>query len=363
MLGVIVASAGLARAHSYSVAYLEVEIAPDARGADVRLRVNAMDLAEVLGLPADSAATPDDIAARGDRLIRYGLEHIELRSGAQPCAAGDAAVRAVRETEWFAELRWRASCPEPLGELVVDYDVFFELDPNHTGLLTVIAPDGERATAPLTNGAARFVWELGAPPPSGLGAFFVEGLRHIAFGYDHVAFLLALLLAAAVTGSRREGYVPRGVSRGLRYTGAIVTSFTVAHSLTLIAAALGWVRLPGALVESVIALSIVYVAVENLIRPQAKRRWLVTFAFGLVHGLGFASSLEKLLPPEAVIGPLLSFNVGVEAGQLVIAAVCFPVLHVIAARAGADTYRRVVVLPVSVALAVFGAVWFVQRVQ
>ena len=135
--------------------------------------------------------------------------------------------------------------------------------------------------------------------------FFLWGMHHIFVGYDHIAFLLALLLAA----------------RRLRSMLKIVTSFTVAHSLTLLLAAMDVIRLPGAVTESLIAASIVYVAAENYFIQEGRYRWMLTFAFGLVHGLGFSSVLRaRLQDIGSILVPVVSFNLGVEAGQIAIPA-------------------------------------------
>jgi hydrogenase/urease accessory protein HupE len=141
--------------------------------------------------------------------------------------------------------------------------------------------------------------------------FLVLGIEHIVTGYDHLAFLLALLLAGG----------------SLRRNAKIITSFTVAHSLTLALATLGLVNISPDVVEPVIAASVVFVGLENLVARRLTARWLVTFVFGLVHGLGFASALRELGIRGAgarVAIPLLSFNLGVELAQIAIAAVVLP---------------------------------------
>jgi len=143
--------------------------------------------------------------------------------------------------------------------------------------------------------------------------FLALGIEHILTGYDHLAFLLAVLL----TG-------------GSLYSNArIITSFTIAHSFTLALATFGVVTIPSTLVEPLIAASIVFVGIENLVHRQVAARWLVTFGFGLIHGLGFASILRELgigaMGTQAAI-PLLSFNLGVELAQVSIAALILPLV-------------------------------------
>jgi hydrogenase/urease accessory protein HupE len=186
--------------------------------------------------------------------------------------------------------------------------------------------------------------DLHASPTIGWGAFVLMGAEHILSGPDHLLFLIALL----------------ALSRSLWSTVKIVTGFTVAHSITLSLATLGWVELPSNIVEPFIAASIVWVAVENLIASQSdSRRWLLATSFGLVHGLGFASALLELgLPRGALVPALIGFNVGVEIGQLLFVAIAVPLITW-ASRPG-----RLEWLPKAMSLgaAGFGMVWLIQRV-
>lgn len=147
------------------------------------------------------------------------------------------------------------------------------------------------------------------------GAFLWLGIQHIWTGYDHLLFLFALLV----------------VCRSFRSIVWIVTSFTLAHSLTLALATLELVHLPARIVEPLIAVTIVFVGVENLISRGAepKGRWALTFGFGLIHGFGFASVLRDLgvgAGGQGLAMPLFSFNLGVEMGQMAIAAAVMPVV-------------------------------------
>ncbi|HET9622382.1 MAG TPA: HupE/UreJ family protein, partial [Kofleriaceae bacterium] len=148
----------------------------------------------------------------------------------------------------------------------------------------------------------------------------------------------------------------------LRRTATIITAFTVAHSLSLIAASLGWLALPGRFVESMIAFSILYTAIENIARPDVRWRFALTFGFGLVHGLGFASVLQEMLPPDHVIAPLLGFNLGVELGQLVIVVIALPLAWLAARELGAGRYRRRVLPALSIAIAAIALKWLIERV-
>lgn len=179
----------------------------------------------------------------------------------------------------------------------------------------------------------------------GQGArFFVLGIEHILIGFDHLAFLLALLVAGG----------------GLRRAIATITAFTVAHSITLAAAALGVLRLPSLSVEIAIAGSIVWVALENLLRRgrPAVHRWPVAFVFGLVHGLGFANVLADLQVGGAdILTPLLTFNLGVEVGQTAFAAVAVPLIALAARRPGGRWLPTIV----SIGIGLAGLFWLWER--
>jgi hydrogenase/urease accessory protein HupE len=177
------------------------------------------------------------------------------------------------------------------------------------------------------------------------GDFFTLGMRHILTGYDHLLFLFGLLVVGMSLGSAAR----------------IITSFTVAHSITLALATFGLVRLSPAVVEPLIALSITYVGFENILRRNLDRRWLLTFAFGLIHGLGFASVLREMGVGATAAGalrPLLAFNLGVETGQIGIAGMALPLILYAGRRPGPALYLRPVA---SVGVIAMGTWWLFQR--
>jgi hydrogenase/urease accessory protein HupE len=183
-----------------------------------------------------------------------------------------------------------------------------------------------------------------AEQPQTFRDFLGLGIEHILIGFDHIAFLLALLLAG---GSMREAF-------------KIISSFTAAHSITLALATLNLVTLPSSIVEPLIAVSIVYVGLENLLRKERNHRWMLTFGFGLIHGFGFASVLQEIgIGKSAGVAlPLLSFNLGVELGQIAIAALVLPVVWKL------HQQPRFVLryLPAcSILIAIAGGYWLIER--
>lgn len=185
-------------------------------------------------------------------------------------------------------------------------------------------------------------------PPPGLGRYFLMGIEHILTGYDHLLFLFALVVAC----------------RSVRPMLVIVTAFTLAHSITLALAALEIVKLPSMWVEAFIALSIVFVGLENVfLKVRPGRRAVLTFVFGLVHGMGFASALKEIglgANGQSVLGPLVSFNLGVESGQLALVAIVLPILLWLRKR---PAFEKWAVPVMSGLVIVMGAIWFVERVR
>ena len=227
-------------------------------------------------------------------------------------------------------------------------DVPKRLANGHRELLTVRAPDGRVVLERLLDahsGDAAVDLKTVAARRQAAGEFLGLGLRHILGGYDHLLFLVALLL---------------GVCR-LRSVVTTVTAFTLAHSVTLSLAVLGFVAAPPALVEPLIAASIVFVGIENLVRDPGASRWKLTFAFGLVHGFGFAGALRDLGIGQgggAIALPLACFNLGVEAGQIAVVAALWPIISALDSR---PAWRLRFAQATSLAVAVAGVFWLVER--
>ena len=204
---------------------------------------------------------------------------------------------------------------------------------DHTGALTPVPGDSNGIAS--SRPAKQSLW-------ANIGQFILLGIGHILTGYDHIAFLLALIV----------------IGLSIREVLKIITAFTVAHSITLLLAALHIVSLSSRIVESVIAFSICYVALENLLKKKVNYRWLVTFGFGLVHGFGFASVLQELIVGKAnLLVSVVSFNLGVELGQLMIFLVMLPVLHLLKNK----LEFRIVTVGTSLAIFLLGFTWLIER--
>lgn len=362
-------------AHSPSTAWLRVEVGE----SEVRLAYEASwaDLDAVLELDSDG----DGQLTWGEVQDRQAGIEAALRAGLKVLAAGHAVIpgsvelRVDSEREGgLAVLRWAAPLPRTArGDVEVHADLLMDVDALHRLLVKVSWEAGTVSTAVLSPESREARFEAGKPTTS-LAGFVHEGVVHILEGYDHLAFLLALLLPA-VFRRGPSGWQPAeawwpvvgGVLK-------VVTAFTVAHSVTLALGTLGWVQLPSRWVEAVIAGSIGVAAVGNLWvwwggvdqtdgtdqTDRADRSaWLMALGFGLVHGFGFAGVLGDLgVSGLAMAGPLLGFNAGVELGQVACVALFLPVAYL----ARRTRFYRVGVLATgSAALLGLAGFWFLER--
>lgn len=306
-------------AHQASTVYVTLVI--DGRNVSLEVRLSSGDLGEPSGLSPLVVPTRAQFVHRTARASDYVQRRIHVRLGAITCPLAAAGTRMSPQpdrTERFSvTFALHARCSRQIDSLALRDDLFFDIDPRHQALVSVRAFGGTQQHVLLAGRREMVV--VGTPSRLAQARDYVFlGVGHILTGYDHLAFLLALLILAA-TRPRREG-----VAQVL----AVVTAFTVAHSITLALAVTDLVRLPTRAVECAIAASIAWVALENVLRASVRVRWPVTFAFGLVHGLGFASALaETGLPSRGTALALVSFNVGVEAGQLGVVALAFPMLR------------------------------------
>ncbi|MBI4696354.1 MAG: HupE/UreJ family protein [Gammaproteobacteria bacterium] len=278
-------------------------------------------------------------------LVTAISEHLHFKSAGRDCAAGPGRLLPNNGASVSVSASVDFVCPGPIATLAVRDDLFDVTGTDLHTLAKVSSPAGTQQFAFATETrAAEFRIMEAQASSAGAASFLTLGIEHILTGYDHLLFLLALLL-------RAEGWV-----QVLK----VITAFTLAHSVTLALAVLGLVTLPGALVEATIAASIAYVAAENLLAKTAlSRRWMVSFTFGLVHGFGFSSVLREIgLPKENLALALFNFNLGVELGQAAAVAVVLPMLTWAAKRAWHERAMRAV----SAVVCAIGVGLFVSRI-
>jgi HupE / UreJ protein len=327
-----------ARAHITATGLAVISVA----GATIeyRLTVGGAELPERAATLV--AAAVDGEASSVERLGTMLRTRVAFRVDGSPCPPGHGRIQGSRLGDGRVTLSMTFRCPSPPGRLSIRDDWAEEFG-EHYRTIARLQLDGATREVVFTPQTRETSVEAGRRHVSPVGGFFRLGVEHILGGYDHLLFLAALLL--------RGG--------GLASLLKIITAFTVAHSLTLALAVLGVFTVPSRLVEPVIAASIVWVAVENVVRREAaSTRWIVSFAFGLVHGFGFAAALDPLaLPARRLALALLGFNLGVEAGQACVVAMLVPLLATMRHAA----WEPRVIRGASIVVALVGLVWLVER--
>ena len=336
--------------HAHEIGLSVVELRVDKQHVSVQL---TFAQSEVEALVAGEKRIPGDPTPDAQNSARTGLEALAL--SALEVTLDERLLRASEvavHPEPNNTVQFRLAFPISAGSrLGVRSTLPARLTPGHRQFLVVRSKAGQTLAERILDGKSdTFAVDLARlssseARPGPFRQFLVLGVEHILTGYDHVVFLLALLLAGGAFWN----------------TAKIITSFTVAHSITLALAALDVVRIPSSVVEPLIAVSIVYVGVENLLRSDLRWRWLLTFAFGLVHGFGFASVLRELGVGAAGVGvavPLVSFNLGVELGQVSIMLLVLPLIW----KLRSQPFFVVRCVPAcSLLVTVVGGYWLLQR--
>jgi hypothetical protein len=351
-----------ALAHSLSASYLTVNVAEERTELTGRWEIALADLQTLLDLDGnrDGAVTWGELKAQSSGLGTAALPGLDFERNGARCPARLTALLLNERTDgYYAVLDFIASCTADRGKLEISERLFFARDRTHRTVLAV--HDGEEHSAavltpdePLWRGARERTTVLRV-----LREFLVQGAWHIWIGYDHLAFLLLLLLPVVLRVEGRTWREAESWRVVLWSALRIVTAFTVAHSITLSLATLGIVTPPDKPVEVVIAASVAVAGVLNFFPPAARWSATIAFGFGLIHGFGFAGALGELgLERGALAAPLAGFNLGVEAGQLTIVAAALPLLYILRSSA---LYRRRIVPATSIVVGLLAVGWLIER--
>lgn len=338
-------AAGTAAAHQTGVSTVRIDITETEIGVELAVKGQYLDTAlgtDIVDIETDQVQ-PAKLAAVAQRVIDHMVAGASVRTGEGVACEAAPDTPTADEDGVILWVGWR--CPD---DVAIDYHNILFLEHEPLAIQNVLVLQGDDMT-PSVMTAEHTTLRLTDPPPSALtviGRYIVSGIEHIWIGYDHIAFLIALLLWA----------------RKLWPVVKVVTAFTIAHSITLALAVHDIVSIPGNIVEPLIALSIVWVAAGNFFSENVGRRWKVTFILGLVHGFGFAGVLRDFgLPPDALGLALASFNIGVEIGQVAIVAVAVPILLGVDRSMNVATRSRALVVGLSLVIAGMGLYWLADR--
>jgi hypothetical protein len=367
LIGLVALATALpALAHKPSDSYLTLEAKGETVVGRWDIALRDLDFALRLDANGNGEITWGEVRARHADIAAYASARLTVLgdSTACPVTVGEQLIDEHTDGAYSVlPLTLRCDTPDDAApkRLSVAYMLFADLDPQHRGLLNLGA-HGRTRTAVLVPNAPPQVFDLGVADRWAQFADYVrEGVWHIWIGFDHILFLLSLLLPSVLAWQAARSRWQAIERAGEAFWGVfkVVTAFTLAHSITLSLAVLGVIELPSRLVESVIAASVVAAALNNVWPRVIERLWMVAFGFGLVHGFGFASVLADLgLPADALALALVGFNVGVELGQLAIVLVFLPLAF---ALRRTTFYRRWVMVVGSLFIALLALAWFVER--
>ena len=350
---ITICSVSLARAHNVGLSIATVHLQTNALQTVVAFAMRETEQIVSLDADHDGHVTTNEFFAGREMLAAVVAEKCEVHFDGKIVKPD----RISCELEEGDRVDVILDYPAPrFRELQMSFPVIQQLAPGHRMFFSLINPAGESVADRLLDAQNDSVSiEIGTPsapaPAEPAPCTFVDflklGVEHIGTGYDHLLFLFGLLI----------------VTRAFKSALTVITAFTLAHSLTLAVATFNVFTLPAKYTEPLIAASIVYVGVENLLRHgNPKGRWMLTFAFGLIHGFGFASVLRDLgvgSNGSGVAMPLFSFNLGVELGQITVAVIVLPLIWKLRTK---PLFVQRWVPACSIAVALAGTYWFAQRV-
>ncbi len=358
--GMAVVLPSSACAHKSSDSYLGLRLDGGHISGQWDIALRDLDYAIGIDTDNDGIITWGELRAHHQAIAAYALSNLKLTADGSACTTRPTDQLVGEHSDGAYEvLQFAVECPAAPAKLSVKYTLLFDVDPQHRGLLR-LEEEGRTHTAVFS--PDHETWQLEGHSVA-LGRQFLDyfqtGVWHIWTGFDHILFLCALLLPAVLELRGGRWQAVSTFRQAFLDVISIVTAFTTAHSITLSLAVLGFITLPSRLIELTIAASVVVAALNNLYPVIDKRLWIVAFVFGLVHGLGFANVLTDLaLPKSALAVSLVSFNLGVEAGQLAIVATFLPLAYILRR---SWLYPRFVLGGGSLGIAGIASVWLIER--
>lgn len=355
------ATTSTALAHKPSDSYLR--ITGGGEHLTVEWDISLKDLEFLIGLDADRDGniTWGELKSQREAIASQALSHLSISADGSPCRLELNDFMVTQHSDGaYAVLALGTDCPGDAPVLNIDYSFLFDVDPTHRGLV-LYQNESSASTHVLSPGEPTL--ELTTADEGLLRTLFEyiqEGVWHIWIGFDHILFLISLLLPAVLVLKDKAWAPVEAFMPACKSVLKVVTMFTVAHSITLWLAVMEYVTLPAQWVEATIALSIIITALNNLYPIAALKSWMIAFGFGLIHGFGFANVLIDLGLSSVALGvSLLGFNIGVELGPVAIVLVFLPVAYLLRET---TFYSWVVLRAGSVVVAMIAAIWMYERI-
>jgi hypothetical protein len=344
--------AGPALAHQMTLSYVNVAGTAGKMTANIKAPLLDLELAVGVDDNLDGQITWGEAKKNLDRIAAYVLGKTSLSAGGACTLTRKSAEPLSQSGEGYISIKVDVACPDMRAPVRVASSIFLEIDPTSRVLVSsALGPDSRTYVLGMKDQAGGRISAAAAAPDNAFLSYIVEGIRHLFGGPDHMLFLLVLIIPAIYAGNSL-----RSVAIAVLLP---ITGFTLGHALTLTSAASGLIRPPAQIVESLIAVTILLTAIDNIRSFIPGPRSVIAFTFGLIHGFGFASALGALdLSGWQMAGALLGFNIGIETGQAVLALAVAPLLFLI--RKPARRYH-LMPLGVSIAAGLMALFWIAQR--
>ncbi|HYI87301.1 MAG TPA: HupE/UreJ family protein [Burkholderiales bacterium] len=359
LLLLLLAWHGPASAHKASTSYLQLSVHGEAVTGRWDVALRDLDYALGLDTDGDTLLTWGEVRHQQSRIAGYALRRLTLRADQDDCRLLVEGLQIADHSDGrYASLTIKGKCPHEPVSLGLHYELLFDVDAQHRGLLNLDFRGSHSALLAPEERTVRFN-AAGASGFSVFTQYFRAGVSHLWTGWDHMLFLAGLFLPAVVRRRAGTWQPASSLKVALIDTSIMVTAFTLAHALTLSLAATGLFSPPVRWVESGVAASVLFAGLNNLIPMVYRHLFWLAAAFGLVHGAAIAGALIELgLPAGDRVWALLAFNLGVEAAQLAVLLVVIPPSFICRR---SRYYRWLVVIPGALIITVVGALWLVQR--
>lgn len=357
LLVILMLYSGLAFSHKSSDSYFNIDASQPT--SHLKLEVAIQDLSPVLNFDEndDGKITWREVKSIQHELTAYVFSRINIFSNDERCKLQPENLEIARHSDGaYVVFKALLSC----NVTKIQYDLLFDIDQHHRGLFSFKSSENSFAQVFSPDNNVLLVENSMNDTSQNFMSFLTEGVWHIWIGYDHVLFLISLLIPTVLVRRKQQWQGVESATVALTEIVKVVSAFTIAHSITLCLVIFGLISLSVSIAESIIAFSVIVAALLNVIPQLNIRRWLLGFGFGLIHGFGFASVLSELsIESDSLFISLLGFNLGVELGQLAIILVLFPVAFYIRS---SWFYKKMVLQVGSYIIAMFGFVWFIERI-
>ena len=370
---------GAAYAHKPSDSYLALSVQNNSTQKNINhnlatgqwdIALRDFDYAIGLDANANSEITWQEVQTKQKEIYAYALARLSIKNNQAACSLKPKQLLIDHHTDGaYAAIQFNVDCKKAINNLNINYTLFSELDPSHRGLLKLEYFTADKTGLNAKNYTKTAIFGPDNPTQSftlstpnrfnEFKEYVLEGIWHIWIGFDHILFLISLLLPAVLVYSAKTWQPAQHFKTTFIDVLKVVTAFTIAHSITLTLATLQVIELPSRWVEAAIAASVILAAMNNLFPYLLKRRWIAAFVFGLIHGFGFATVLADLgLQKDVLVVALIGFNLGVELGQLAILSLFVPAAF---ALRKSWIYKYIIFYGGSLIIIIIAAAWFIER--